>query len=221
MLSLSAFFFLCRGEKKKASDETRRGLCERRPIFSSLFFLFLSFYSMNRAAAGLASALAAAAATGRSRVLDARLLAPLRSLTADAALAEQQQHNQPLRADEEASANDVDDASSSSSSSARARRLREMEASTSSSAARSARFHDALPTAAEVSARLRGALGGRKGSFKSAAAAAKAAVVDDDDSNDVDSNKNKPQSPPRDWRDALEAARELEGGGDPLTDTFG
>jgi len=94
-----------------------------------------------------------------------------------------------------------------------------MEASTSS--ARSSRFKESFPTAAEVSARLRGSFNGKKGSFKSTAAAA---VVNDDsneDESESDVENSKPENPLRDWRDALEAARELKSSGDPLMDTFG
>lgn len=228
LLSLFSHFFLKReGEKAKrrrradSKPKKKTKAAKKKRTGKKTHFFPFSSSSMNGRAGSLAAALVAAAS--RSRAADARFFVPVRSLTADAALAEQQQQRQekPRSQDNLADANENaldDDADNEQSS--RARRLREMEASSSSS--HSSRLRDSLPSADEVSARLRGSLGGRKGAFPSRAAAAAPPLVVDDRNNDVSNNKNvSPESPLRDWRDALEAARELDAGGDPLTDTFG
>ena len=138
-----------------------------------------------------------------------RIASARRALTADAAEALQEDRHRPTNA---GNGNDDDQPSS-----AHARRLREMEASTSAS---SSRRQQQLPTAAEVSARLRGKPRSAENgndlpstSFRSPDAAAR---------DDEKSKKQHQSNPaPRDWRDALEAAKMLEPGGDALTDTFG
>ena len=168
---------------------------------------------------GLLEAAAAASRLLRGSDGHVRRLLPLRrALTADAAASvqqEQQQQHRPLPSPSSNAAAADDDEFAS----AHARRLREMEASTSMQRA------TRLETAAQVSARLRseqrsGGKASIRSSFSPPSSSSSSSLLPSPDDSSEKSDRSAPPAL-RDWRDALEAAKMLEPGGDPLTDSFG
>ena len=162
---------------------------------------------------GLLEAAAAASRLLRGSDGHVRRLLPLRrALTADAAASvqqEQQQQHRPLPSPSSNAAAADDDE----------RRLREMEASTSMQRA------TRLETAAQVSARLRseqrsGGKASIRSSFSPPSSSSSSSLLPSPDDSSEKSDRSAPPAL-RDWRDALEAAKMLEPGGDPLTDSFG
>lgn len=160
---------------------------------------------------------AAAAASRLLRRTDGavhRLIPLRRALTAEAAesVQEEQQHHHHRPLPSPPSNADDDEFAS-----AHARRLREMEASTSMRGA------TRLETAAQVSERLRSEQrSGGKASIRSSfsPSSSSSLLPSPDDSSKEKSDRSVPPAL-RDWRDALEAAKMLEPGGDALTDSFG
>lgn len=185
------------GRVEKGREERRRKKKQNLKKLSS---------TMTRGG-GLLEAAAAASRLLRRRDGPARRLLSLRrALTADAAESVHQEEQQQQQQSPSSNAADADD---DEFDSAHARRLREMEASTSM------RGDVQIETASHVSSRLRSE---QRSTGKASTIRSSFASPSSPDNSKSDRSV---QPAVRDWRDALEAAKMLEPGGDPLTDSFG